>query len=85
MTEFTQASSPTSIVSLSSSTIYLASRFADSQLIQLPSSITDEPKADMDDGEESDDIRLLASYASLAPILDCCVVEAEGGGAVSIL
>lgn len=33
--------------------------------------------------EEEEGIQLVASLASLAPILDCCVVEAEGGGAVS--
>lgn len=41
----------------------------------------------MTDEEEEDEegIQLVASYASLAPILDCCVVEAEGGGAVRSL
>lgn len=35
------------------------------------------------EGEEEEGIQLVASYASLAPILDCCVVEGEGGGAAS--
>lgn len=35
------------------------------------------------EGGEEEGIQLVASYASLAPVLDCCVVEGEGGGAVS--
>lgn len=79
-----QTSSPTSIVHLSPTVLYLTSRFADSQLVGLPSSaISSTPEA-MDlssrTGEE-ESIQLIASFASLSPILDCCVVQGEGGGA----
>lgn len=37
------------------------------------------------EGEEEESIKLLASFASLSPILDCCVVEAEGGGASHVV
>lgn len=36
-----------------------------------------------DRAEEEEDISLLASYTSLAPILDCCIVESDGGGGAS--
>lgn len=86
-----QTSSPTSLVFLSSSSLYLSSRFGDSQLIRLPSSLfagastSSNDQMDVEGEEEADGIQLVASFASLAPILDCCVVEGEGGGAVSLL
>ena len=130
-----QTSSPTSLVPLSDSTVYLGSRFGDSQLIQLPTFISryittgsNRPSSttidnertkrvtptntlaemEIDDSstgsstkrhraetvttvdgedpvdEEGDEIKLLESYTSLAPILDCCVIENDLGGAVSI-
>ncbi|ORY81221.1 CPSF A subunit region-domain-containing protein [Leucosporidium creatinivorum] len=77
--------SPTSLVFLSDTLLYLSSRFGDSQLIRLPSStFTASGSKDVNamdvEGEEEEGIQLVASYASLAPILDCCVVEGEGGG-----
>jgi len=87
-TSDSQTASPTSLVFLSDSLLYLSSRFGDSQLIRLPpstfaaSSSKDVNAMDVE-GEEEEGIQLVASYASLAPILDCCVVEGEGGGAVS--
>lgn len=37
------------------------------------------------DVEEDDSLALVATFASLSPILDCCVVEAEGGGASHVV
>ena len=37
------------------------------------------------DVEEDDSLALVATFASLCPILDCCVVEAEGGGASHVV
>ncbi|GJN94374.1 hypothetical protein Rhopal_007453-T1 [Rhodotorula paludigena] len=70
--------SPTSIVPLSSSHIYLSSRFGDSQLVRLPSSVTS-PDAMQDDAADASALQLVESYSSLAPILDCCVVGGEAG------
>lgn len=78
-----QAASPTSIVALrdpaSSTTadnaptdlVYLSSRFGDSQLVRL-------------EGLTSGavELQLVASYSSLAPITDCCLIQDETGGAV---
>ncbi|KDE08581.1 hypothetical protein MVLG_01354 [Microbotryum lychnidis-dioicae p1A1 Lamole] len=61
------ASSPTALVCLADEVIYLASRFGDSQLIRLlPSSPNNE-------------LELVASYPSLAPITDSCVVRGQSG------
>lgn len=32
---------------------------------------------------DPDDLQLIEGFASLAPIMDCCVVNADGGGTVS--
>ncbi|SCZ89850.1 BZ3500_MvSof-1268-A1-R1_Chr1-3g01617 [Microbotryum saponariae] len=62
-----KASSPTALVCLADEILYLASRFGDSQLIRLlPSSPNDE-------------LELVASYPSLAPITDSCVVRGQSG------
>lgn len=84
-----QTASPTSLVFLSDTLLYLSSRFGDSQLIRLPpatlaTSSSSKAAEAMDiEGGEHDGIQLVASFASLAPIIDCCVVAGEGGGAVS--
>lgn len=81
-----QTSSPTSIVYLGPALLYLSSRFADSQLVRLPRNlISGEPEA-MDTAEDADGgLQLITSFASLSPILDCCVVPAEGGGASHVV
>lgn len=38
-----------------------------------------------EEDQDEEEISLLASYTSLAPILDCCIVESEGGGASSVV
>lgn len=63
--------------------MYIASRFADSQLIRLPAAVVSPDS--MDEAMEEEDISLIASYTSLAPILDCCIVESDGGGASSVV
>ncbi|KAK4702664.1 DNA damage-binding protein 1, partial [Phenoliferia sp. Uapishka_3] len=70
-------SSPTSIVFLSPTLIYIASRFADAQLVQIPSSLSGDAMS-VEDG--SDDLQLVEGFASLAPIMDCCVVNSNKGG-----
>lgn len=70
-------------MALSSTLVYIASRFADSQLIRLSAALLAEPAA-MDEGADRD-ISLVATYGSLAPILDCCVVASEGGGASAVV
>ncbi|SGY17674.1 BQ5605_C015g07854 [Microbotryum silenes-dioicae] len=67
MSTFQKASSPTALVCLADEVLYLASRFGDSQLIRLlPSSPNNE-------------LELVASYPSLAPITDSCVVRGQSG------
>lgn len=58
---------------------YVASRFGDSQLVRLDRS----SNADADIGAEAE-LQLVASYPSLAPIIDCCLVEDEAGGSVRL-
>lgn len=86
---YRQTASPTALVQLSDRLVYLASRFGDSQLIRLPSSSSifnssdtaqSEVAMDVDDDE---DLALVSSYASLAPILDCTVVPGSRGRPVS--
>lgn len=76
-------------MALSPSLIYISSRFADSQLIRLPASLmsttTDTMEIEDQAELEEEDISLIASYTSLAPILDCCIVESDGGGASSVI
>ncbi|GAA5877302.1 hypothetical protein JCM3774_001631 [Rhodotorula dairenensis] len=75
------ATSPTALVALgdggASTTrqswlFYVASRFGDSQLVRLDR--TGSPAA------AGNDLQLVASYPSLAPILDFCLLEDEAGG-----
>ncbi|CEQ42082.1 SPOSA6832_03869, partial [Sporobolomyces salmonicolor] len=77
--------SPTAIVPVSPSTVYLASRFGDSQLVQLPKSLVGGAEGgdamQQDDDSEEPDLELVASFANLAPIVDCAVVGGEGGAA----
>ncbi|GAA5973926.1 hypothetical protein JCM21900_005000 [Sporobolomyces salmonicolor] len=77
--------SPTAIVPVSPSTVYLASRFGDSQLVQLPKSLIGGAEGgdamQQDDDSEEPDLELVASFANLAPIVDCAVVGGEGGAA----
>lgn len=79
-----QATSPTSIVALRDSSshatadaptdlVYLSSRFGDSQLVRLEG---------LTSGSGSVELELVASYSSLAPITDCCLIQDEAGGAV---
>ncbi|KAL8286521.1 hypothetical protein RQP46_004538 [Phenoliferia psychrophenolica] len=75
-------SSPTAIVFLSPTLIYIASRFADSQLVRIPSDLSGDSMAI--EGE-SDDLELVEGFASLAPIMDCCVVNADGGGTSQVV
>lgn len=56
----------------SSHLVYLSSRFGDSQLVRLE----DVAPAG------SPDLQLVASYSSLAPIIDCCLVKDETGSSV---
>ncbi|GAA6057980.1 hypothetical protein JCM3770_004597 [Rhodotorula araucariae] len=65
--------SPTAIVPLSPSTIYLPSRFGDSQLVRLPSAAGADAMQD-DDNQGTRELALVESYASLAPILDFVLV-----------
>ncbi|KAM0754809.1 DNA damage-binding protein 1b [Meredithblackwellia eburnea MCA 4105] len=74
--------SPTSIVFVTPSLIYISSRFADSQLIRLPTSISGDSMSV--EGNEND-LQLVEGYASLAPIMDCCLVTTEGGGASHVV
>ncbi|KAI5474788.1 hypothetical protein MNV49_002478 [Pseudohyphozyma bogoriensis] len=72
---------PTAIIPLSSSLIYITSRFADSQLVKLPhAAITGTSTSEgMDvEGKESE-MELVASHASLAPVLDAVLVKKDGG------
>lgn len=92
--ELGDTASPTALIALSPSSrlLYLASRFGDSQLIRLPTSLhpstadkTGEGEDAMDVEQEADGLDLVQTFASLAPILDAVVVNGEGGGAVSHL
>ncbi|GAA5985538.1 hypothetical protein JCM10908_007016 [Rhodotorula pacifica] len=79
------ATSPTAIVDLDitgtsardqSPLVYVASRFGDSQLVRLDRSSSISAAVDL---------QLVASYPSLAPIIDCCLVENEAGGSSSLV
>jgi DNA damage-binding protein 1 len=76
-----QTTSPTSILPLTSSYVYLTSRFGDAQLVKLPNTHSDS-SAMQEDGKDDVELELLASYPNLAPVLDSCVVGGEGGSAV---
>ncbi|GAA5820839.1 hypothetical protein JCM11251_001838 [Rhodosporidiobolus azoricus] len=81
------ATSPTSIVPLSSSgLVYLASRFGDSQVIRIPSSafgvstaVADEGEKMQIEGGEGKDLELVKSFTGLAPILDAIPLGGSGG------
>ncbi|BGP43549.1 hypothetical protein JCM10449v2_007590 [Rhodotorula kratochvilovae] len=66
--------SPTSIVPLSPSTVYLSSRFGDSQLVRLPSTGAAADAMQDDEADGTNELALVESYASLAPILDFVLV-----------
>ncbi|KAI5474794.1 DNA damage-binding protein 1 [Pseudohyphozyma bogoriensis] len=78
LTDLGDTSSPTAIIPLSSSLIYITSRFADSQLVKLPISAirTGDERMGV---EDEDEMELVASYASLAPVLDAVLVKKDGG------
>ncbi|KWU45538.1 hypothetical protein RHOSPDRAFT_16259 [Rhodotorula sp. JG-1b] len=59
---------------------YVASRFGDSQLVRLDR----RSNADADVGAEAE-LQLVASYPSLAPIIDCCLVEDEASGSSRLI
>ncbi|KAK4047115.1 hypothetical protein OIO90_006318 [Microbotryomycetes sp. JL221] len=73
-------SSPTALVMLSPELLYLASRFGDSQLIRIPSSLTDTIDGQHSHMAVHEDLQLLSSVTSLAPILDCCLVQSTSSG-----
>ncbi|GAA5996047.1 hypothetical protein JCM5350_001648 [Sporobolomyces pararoseus] len=81
-TDLGDTTSPTSIVPLTSSLVYLTSRFGDAQLVKLPSgTVPDDSTAMQEDENAEQELQLLASYPNLAPIVDSCVVGGDGGSA----
>ncbi|GAA5952645.1 hypothetical protein JCM3765_002231 [Sporobolomyces pararoseus] len=74
--------SPTSIVPVTSSLVYLTSRFGDAQLVKMSSEFVPGDSTSMQDDENAEEeLQLVASYPNLAPIVDSCVVGGEGGSA----
>lgn len=79
------AATTTAPGSSSSFLFYVASRFGDSQLVRLFLDRRSDADADADaDAGAEAELQLVASYPSLAPILDCCLVEDEAGGSVRL-
>ena len=76
-----QAASPTSLVFIDTETLYLSSRFSDSQLIKIAVSASSKDQMDVDQSE----LELLSTDASLAPIVDFCVVPGEAGASSSVV
>ncbi|BGP20195.1 hypothetical protein JCM10213_005951 [Rhodosporidiobolus nylandii] len=77
------ATSPTSIVPLSPSLVYLSSRFGDSQVVRLPNEAGGEAMEIEGEGEKGE-LELVESYAGLAPIIDAVVLggpDEEGDSA----
>lgn len=62
---------------LDATTVYLASRFGDSQIVRFVPA-EDEGMAG------SAELALVDSFSNIAPIVDICVVSAHGQAAVSI-
>ncbi|GAA6009649.1 hypothetical protein JCM11491_001047 [Sporobolomyces phaffii] len=87
-TDLGDTTSPTAIVPLGSSLIYLASRFGDAQLVKVPARLTASVsglsrmvEAGAGDDDDDEDLQLVASYPNLAPIVDSCIVGGERGSA----
>lgn len=93
VTDIGDANSPTALTFLSPTLLYLASRLGDSQLVRIPRAVLADPNhpsnqmdTDADDVEaEGTELELMASFPSLAPILDGCVVEGHGAGASQLV
>ncbi|KAJ3028943.1 DNA damage-binding protein 1a [Rhizophlyctis rosea] len=72
---------PTTLTYLDASYLYIGSHFGDSQLVSLSSS----PVPSLSSSSPQSYISLVESYTSLSPVLDFCVVEAEGGGQAQVV
>ncbi|GAA5939977.1 uncharacterized protein JCM15063_004361 [Sporobolomyces koalae] len=84
-TDLGDTTSPTAIVPLTTSLVYLASRFGDAQVVKLPEAFSTSNSSrseHMDeDGTDEPELQLVTSYPNLAPIVDACIVGGDGGSA----